>query len=232
MAAIYAPSHGQKLQYDFQASINISRQSIDTDGVFLVDNTTVSPQVKTGNWAFHPGLTFSGRVSYRLFEWASVYTGIGYYQKGFRSNYSVSGYRLKPGVEVPDQGIPPLDSLDYYEFALDDGNRLHYLLFDFGLRLQPGINFYLFAGYRLERLVGINLEDQLAFHEPYFDKTDRSMFVGMGYEFNIRKNFINYVELEVNPGLTDIYRDPNEAISNQSDVSNFSVGLNLGFRIQ
>lgn len=229
---IISQSYGQKFQYDLHTGINLSRQSIDTDGVFLVDNTTVTPNVKTGHWAFQPGLNLTARFGYRLFDWASIYTGIGYLQKGFRSKYSVSGYKLKPGIDMPGQGIPPLDSLDYYEFAMDDVNRLHYLHFDFGLRLRPGKNFYVFGGYRIERLLGINLEDQLAFQEIYYDQMDRTIFIGMGYELNIWDNFTNYLELEVNPGLTDIYRDPNEAFNNQSEVSNFSLGLNLGIRIR
>ena len=66
----------------------------------------------------------------------------------------------------------------------------------------------------------------------HLDENDRSLFLGAGYEFSIFKLFHNYIELEVNPGLTDIYRDVNESSWDFSRIKNFSAGLSLGLRIK
>lgn len=223
----------QKLRYDFQVGMIYARQSVAQNGVhtggspagpkgFLLTNTTVSPKVKSGNWAFTPGLALAGRVNYQPLNFLGINLGVGYRQKGFRSDYRLVSSR------TDDEG----NIISSEEFVLDDINRFNYLSLDLGIRIMPKEHLYFFGGYRFEKLVHINLEEQIEWQEAYFDDNDRSLFFGAGYEFSVLEPFHNYVELEVNPGLTDIYRDVNESSWDFSQIKNFSIGLSLGIRLK
>lgn len=113
--------------------------------------------------------------------------------------------------------------------------RLNYLSTDLPIRIQnhtQRTTSYLLAGPRVDILLGYKDREAAATYQLYQNIYDQAAQITIGFvtaigvEFNSNQEAGYFIELEYNPDLTKVYRQP------ELSVSSTLLALNLGIRLK